>query len=100
MQLLLTQLAAVASGEYTPLALRHGDRRLLLPSMAIVHLPPWLYYLLNAVGRDNFGFTHYKVLLLAYHYGYRSLAYDATFFGLYLLGNVDFQIPRGGAVSL
>ena len=99
MQLLLTQLAAVASGEYTPLALRHGDRRLLLPSMAIVHLPPWLYYLLNAVGRDNFGFTHYKVLLLAYHYGYITCLWRYLF-GLYLLGNVDFQIPRGGAVSL
>ena len=99
MQLLLTQLVAVASGEYTPLALRHGDRRLLLPSMAIVHLPPWLYYLLNAVGRDNFGFMHYKVLLLAYHYGYITSLWRYLL-GLYLLGNVDFQIPRGGAVSL
>ena len=32
LQLLLTQLVAVASGEYIPLALRHGDRRLLLTS--------------------------------------------------------------------
>jgi hypothetical protein len=99
LHLLLTQLAAVASGEYIPLALRHGDRRLLLPSIAIVNLPPWLYCLLNAVRRDKLGFMHYKVLLLAYHNGYITCLWRYLF-GLYLLGNVDFQIPRGGAVSL
>ena len=54
---------------------------------------------LNAAGRDSFGFTHYKALLIAYHYGYITCLWRYLL-GLYLLGNVDFQIPRGGAVSL
>ena len=48
LQLLLTQLAAVASGEYTPLALRHGDWRLLRVSTATPTTMA-IYHLLHAV---------------------------------------------------
>ena len=88
LQLLLAQLAAVASGEYIPLALRHGDCPPLLASMA-------------APTTMATSLAKHRMAMQLWLYIYNAPAIHLEWLHITtLLGNVDFQIPRGGAVSL